>query len=152
MSSWSVAVQAFKVELRTAGVAQGRRIGMGSQNGSVSRYIVSHKLAEDRPSRRGVSQVGGRVMGVSAIAETARATERVQELLIALKRREFGKHPGVVRGANRCIDWHFGSCRRAVISGCCGGPIHESSILASLSLSRPCCDLLLLLETNRWAP
>jgi hypothetical protein len=28
MADWSVAVQAFKVELRTAGVAQVRRIGM----------------------------------------------------------------------------------------------------------------------------
>src|SRR5262249_35741906 len=50
IADWSIAVQAFKVELRTAGIAQVRRISMGSQNGPVSRYIMSHKLAEDRPT------------------------------------------------------------------------------------------------------
>jgi hypothetical protein len=58
---------------------------MGSQNGPISRYIVSHKLAEDRPTSCGVSQGVWRVIGVFAIAYTACATERVQELLIGLE-------------------------------------------------------------------
>ena len=85
MAGRSVAVERFKIELRASGIAQFRCIRMGSQNRSVSRYIVSHKLAEDRPTGRGVSQGVGSVIDVSAIAEAACATERVQELLVSLK-------------------------------------------------------------------
>ena len=87
MAGRSVAVQTFKVELRAARIVQFRRVGMGSQDGPVSRNIVSHKLAEDGPTSRGVTQRVGGVIGISAIAETACATERTQELLIGLKRR-----------------------------------------------------------------
>src|ERR1700678_84985 len=62
-----VAVQCFQVELRAAGVVAFRRVGMGSQSGSVRRYIVSYKLAEDRPASRGVSQGFGGILDVSAI-------------------------------------------------------------------------------------
>ena len=93
MAGRSVAVEGFKIELRAASIVQFRGIGMGSQNGPVSRYVVSHKLAEDGPTGGGVSQGVGSVIDVSAIAETACATERVQELLIGLKRWKFGKHP-----------------------------------------------------------
>jgi hypothetical protein len=117
MADWSVAVQAFNVELRTTGIAQVRRIGMGSQNGPVSRYIMSHKLAEDRPTSGALFQRSGRVVGRSAFAETACATYRVQELLIGLKRRELAKHPTVGCRANGCIDCRSNACRRqAVIS------------------------------------
>src|SRR5580693_9297486 len=50
MTGRSVAVQAFKVDLRAARVAQFRRIGVAAQNRSVGRNIVSHELTEDRPS------------------------------------------------------------------------------------------------------
>src|SRR5215471_1784870 len=50
MASRSIAVQAFKIELRAARIVQFRRIGMRSQDGPVSRNVVSHKLAEDRPT------------------------------------------------------------------------------------------------------
>ena len=60
---------------------------MASQNGTVSRNIVSHKLAEDGPTSGGVTEGIGRVITVTAIADTASATKRVQELLISLKRR-----------------------------------------------------------------
>jgi hypothetical protein len=50
MAGRSIAVQTFKVELRAARIVQFRRIGIRSQDGAVSRNIVSHKLAEDRPT------------------------------------------------------------------------------------------------------
>jgi hypothetical protein len=53
MTGRSVAVQAFKVNLRAARVAQFRRIGAAPQNRSVGRNIVSHELTEDRPSSCG---------------------------------------------------------------------------------------------------
>ena len=56
MASRSIAVQAFKVELWAAGIVQFRRIGIGSQDGPVSRNIVSHKLAEDGPTSGCVTQ------------------------------------------------------------------------------------------------
>jgi hypothetical protein len=71
MAGRSVAVQAFKVELRAAGIVQFRRIGMRSQRGPVCRDIVRHKLAEDRPTRGGVPQRIGRVIDVPAIANSA---------------------------------------------------------------------------------
>jgi hypothetical protein len=60
---------------------------MGSQDGPVSRDIVSDKLAEDRPTGCGIRQGVRRIIHVSTVAETACATKRVQELLISLKRR-----------------------------------------------------------------
>src|SRR5215471_6204065 len=128
---------------------------MGSQNGPVSRYIMSHKLAEDRPTSRGVSQGLGGVVGRSAIAETACATERVQELLIGLKRRELGKHPSVVRGASGCIDCRSSARRRqAVISDRGGGLIHESlhSSLRCLFRGLRFVTLYLSLGSSRLAP
>ena len=81
----SVAVQVLKVELRASSIAQLRCVRMRSQNGPVSRYIMSHKLAKDRPTGRGVSQRVGSVLDISAIAEAACTTKRVKELLISLK-------------------------------------------------------------------
>jgi hypothetical protein len=72
---------------------------MGSQNRSVSRNIVSHQLAEDRPASGGVTQGVGRVIDITAIAETPCAAERVQKLLIGLKRLQVGKHPSIVCAA-----------------------------------------------------
>jgi hypothetical protein len=89
---------------------QFRRTGMGLQNRPVSRNVVSHKLAEDGPTRGGVTQGVGRVI-VSAIAETACAAELVQVLLIRLKRRQFGKHSNIGCRAKRCIDCPAGSRR-----------------------------------------
>jgi hypothetical protein len=85
MAGRPVAIQAFEVELRSAGIVQFRRVGMGSQDGPVSRNIVGHKLAEDRPPSGGVRQGVGRVIDLSAIADAACATKRMQELLIGLK-------------------------------------------------------------------
>ncbi len=85
MAGRSVTVQAFKVELRAAGIVQFRWIGMGPQGGPVGRNIVSHKLTEDRPTSGSVPQRIGRIIDVPAIADTACATKRVQELLIGLK-------------------------------------------------------------------
>lgn len=117
MASRSVAVQAFKIELRSARIVEFRRIGMGSQDGPVSGNIVSYKLSEDRSTSRGVAQGVGRVIDVSAIAKAACATKSVQELLIGLKRRQLGKHPGISCWAKGRINWQSGSCRRqAVIS------------------------------------
>jgi len=87
MAGGSIAVQAFKVELRAARIMQFRSISMGPQDGPVSRNIVSYKLAENGPASGGVTRRVGRVIDVTAIAETACATKRVQELLIGLKRR-----------------------------------------------------------------
>ena len=87
MTGGSVAVQAFKVDLRAARIAQFRGIGMIAQNRSVGRNIVSHELAEDRPSSGRRAERIGSIVGVSAIADPARTPERVQELLIRLKRR-----------------------------------------------------------------
>jgi Flp pilus assembly protein TadD len=70
MAGRAVAVQAFKVELRAARIAQFRRIGMGAQDRAVSRYVVSHKLAEDWPASGGVSQTVRSIVDVSAIADT----------------------------------------------------------------------------------
>src|SRR5271156_5512597 len=99
---------------------------MGSQNGPVSRYVVSHKLAEDRPSGRSVRQRGGSVIDVSAIAETAGAAERIQELLICIERRKFGKHTAIVRGPERRIDGYCGACRRQATNwDGCGWLSHE---------------------------
>ena len=55
MTGRSVAVQTFKVDLRGACVAQFRCVGVAAQNRSIGRNIVSHKLAEDRPSRCGIA-------------------------------------------------------------------------------------------------
>jgi hypothetical protein len=85
MADRSVAVQAFKVELRAAGIVQFRRIGMGSQRGPVGRNIVSYKLTEDRPTSGSLPQRIGSVINISTIADTACATKCVQELLIGLK-------------------------------------------------------------------
>jgi hypothetical protein len=85
MAGRSVAVQAFKVELRAAGIVQFRRMGMGPQGGPVGRNIVSHKLTEDRPASGSVPQRIGRVINISTIADTACSTKRVQEFLIGLK-------------------------------------------------------------------
>src|SRR5215469_6100052 len=99
---------------------------MRSQNGPISRYIVSHELAEDRPTSSGVAQGVGRIIDISAIAETARAAKRVQELLVGLKRRQGGKHPSISCSAKGGIDCHSRSCRRqAVISDRFGVWIHE---------------------------
>jgi hypothetical protein len=57
-------------------------------------------LAEDLPTSSAVGKGVGRVIEVTAIADTASATERVQELLIGLKRRKLGKHSSIVCGAN----------------------------------------------------
>jgi hypothetical protein len=83
-------------------------------------------LAEDRPTGGGVTEGVRRAFDVAAIAEAACAAESMQELLIGLKRWQFGKHPTVSCGAKRCIDCHVGSRRRqAVISNRGGGLIHE---------------------------
>ena len=103
MARRSVAVQAFKVELRAASILQFRRIGMGSQNRPVSRNIVSNKLAKDGPTCGGITQGIGRVIDLSDIAETACAAERVQELLIRLKRRQLGKHSSIACRALQTI-------------------------------------------------
>src|SRR5580700_8249434 len=87
MAGRSVAVEAFKIELRTARIVQLRGIGMALQNGPVSRNVVSHKLTEDRPTGGGVTQGIGGVFDISAIADTTCAAESMQELLIGLKRR-----------------------------------------------------------------
>jgi len=73
MADWAVAVKAFKVELRTAGIAQFCRIGMRSQHRPIGCYIVSYKLAEDRPPGSGISQMVRRVISVAAIAYPAHA-------------------------------------------------------------------------------
>jgi hypothetical protein len=100
---------------------------MSSQSGSIRRYIVSHKLTKDRPTSRCVSQAVGRVIDISAITETARASEFVQKLFIGSKRRKLGKHPRIGRWAKRGINRYFGSCeRQAVTSDRCGRSIHES--------------------------
>src|SRR5690349_17637038 len=99
MADWTVAIEAFKVMLRATRIAPFRGIGMGSQDGPVSRNIVSHKLTEDGPASRGGTQGLRRISNVSAIADTPGTTKRVQELLIGLKRREIGKLPRVTCGA-----------------------------------------------------
>ena len=55
MAGQSIAVQAFKIEWRAARIAQFPRIRMGSQDGPVSRNIVRHELAENRPPSGGVA-------------------------------------------------------------------------------------------------
>ena len=126
MASRSVAVEAFKIELRAARIVQPLGIGMALQNGPVSRNVVRHKLAEDGPTGGGVTQGIRGVFDISAVADATCTTKRVQELLIGLKRWQLGKHPTVSCGAKRCIDCHFGSRRRqAVISNRSGGLIHE---------------------------
>jgi hypothetical protein len=116
MAGWSIAVQAFEVEQRAAGIAQFGCIGMGSQNGAVSRNIVGHKLTEDGPTSRGVTQGVGRVFDVSAIADTACPAKRVQELFVGLKRRQLREHPTIGCGAKRRVDRHFGSRRRQAMT------------------------------------
>jgi hypothetical protein len=58
---------------------------MISQNGPVSRNVVSHKLAEDRPTSSSFTQRVGGVLNISAIAETTCAAKRAQKLFIGLK-------------------------------------------------------------------
>ena len=113
MAGRSVAVQAFKVELRAAGIVQFRRIGMGSQRGPVCRDIVRHKLAKDRPTSRAISERTARIIDFPAIAKTTGSAERAKELLIRPKRWQLGKHPIIGCWANRCIDRYSGSrpCR-----------------------------------------
>ena len=89
---------------------------MSSQRGSIRGYVVSHKLAKDRPSSRSVSQGIGSVLDVSAITETACASKRVQKFLIGLKGRKFRKHPGVGGCAKRCIDGQLGSSGRQTVT------------------------------------
>src|ERR1700722_4364145 len=138
MAGRSVAVEAFKIELRAARIVQPRDIGVALQNGPVSRNVVSHKLAEDGPTGRGVTQGIGGVLDISAIADTACAAESMQESLIGLKRWQLGKHPSVTYGAKRGIDCHFGSRRRqAMISNGGDGVIHEiihSNVASTSSL------------------
>ena len=62
---------------------------MGPQRGPVGCNIVSYKLTEDRPTSGSLPQRIGRVVDVSAIADTACATKCVQELLIGLKCSDF---------------------------------------------------------------
>src|ERR1700733_15950763 len=99
---------------------------MSSQRGSIRGYVVSHKLTKNRPSSRSVSQGIGSVIDVSAITETACASERVQKLLIGLKGRKFRKHPRIRGCAKRCIDGQVGSSgRQTVTSDRCGRLIHR---------------------------
>src|SRR5271163_2630234 len=107
---------------------------MSSKPGSIRGYVVSHKLTKNRPSSRSVSQGIGSVIDVSAITETACASERVQKFLIGLKGRKFRKHPRIRGCAKRCIDGQLGSCgRQAVISDRCSRLVHRSfPLLASL--------------------
>src|SRR5271154_469445 len=101
---------------------------MGSQSGSIRGYIVSHKLTKNRPASRRVSQGVRRVIDVSAITDTACASEGVQELLIGLKLRQLREHPRISSWAKWRIDCYFRSCgRQTVTSGRCGRLIHESS-------------------------
>ena len=86
MAGRSIAVQAFKIEWRAARIAQFPRIRMRSQDGPVSRNIVSYKLAENGPASCGVTQGIGRNIDVSAIADTPCATQRAQKLFIRLIR------------------------------------------------------------------
>jgi len=85
MTGRSVTVQAFKIELRAARIEQFPRIRMGSQDGTVSRNIVSYKLAQNGPASCGVTQGIGRIIDVSAIADPPCATQRAQKLFIRLK-------------------------------------------------------------------
>src|SRR5712671_1274282 len=85
---------------------------MRPQDRPVSRNIVSHKLTEDGPASGCVPQSLGRIIDVSTSTNAASTTQRMQELLISLKRREIGKHPCVTCGAEGSVDCHSGSHRR----------------------------------------
>src|SRR6204780_5231289 len=99
---------------------------MSSQPGSIRGYVVSHKLTKDRPSSRSFSQGIGSVIDVSAITETACASERVQKFLIGLKGRKFRKHPPIRGCAKRCIDGPVGASGcQTVTSDRCSRLIHR---------------------------
>src|ERR1700760_1366285 len=101
---------------------------MGLQDGSIRSDIVSYKLTKNRPASRSVSQGVSRVINVSAITETACASEGVQELLIGLKLRQLTEHPRIRGWAKGRIDRYFCSCgRQTMTSGRCGRLTHESS-------------------------
>jgi hypothetical protein len=80
---------------------------MESQSGSIRGYVVSHKLTKNRPASRSVRQGVRRVIDVSAITDTACASEGVQELLIGLKLRQLRKHPRISGWAKGRIDGYF---------------------------------------------
>src|SRR5262249_47608499 len=110
MAGWSVAVQTFKVEMRTPGISQVGSIGMGPQDGSVSRYIVRKELPEDRPPRGALSQRVGSVVSCLTVTGTAGASECVQECLIRHKQWKPGKHPAITRWGSGGIDCYSGAC------------------------------------------
>ena len=85
MPGRSVAIKTFEIKLRAAGIVQFGGIDVGSQGRPVGRNVVSDKLAEDRPTSRGLAKGVRIVFDVSAIAYSAFASERVQELLVCLE-------------------------------------------------------------------
>src|SRR5258706_4489204 len=95
MSDWSVAVQAFKVQLRRSRIPEPCRVDVGLESRAICRDVVRDELAEEWPARRFRSERRLVVLCIAAVADAAGATEGVQERVVRRECRKIGKQSSV---------------------------------------------------------
>src|SRR5436190_14432564 len=112
MTDRSVAVETFKIELRRSGVLQLRRIEVRPEGGAIGCDVMGDELTEKRPSGGLRAERPGIVFDRSAVAQTTRPAERVQERLVRRKRRQIRKQARVRDGAGRARGSQLGPTGR----------------------------------------
>ena len=91
----SVAVQAFKVQLRRSRIPEPCRVDVRLESRAICRDVMRDELAKERPAGRFRSQRRLIVLFVAAVAEPAGPAKGVQECFVCRERRKIGKQSGV---------------------------------------------------------
>src|SRR5439155_19837201 len=98
MSHRTVAVQAFEVQLRGAGVAQRARTDMAVERRSIGRDVMGDELTKDRPAGGDTAERSRCIGEIAAVAQSPSATEGVKKRLVGCERREVRQHTRISGG------------------------------------------------------